>query len=110
MWRNPGEPYEVELDGLKILCNPLSRGERKTILGRMIDFGEEENATDRVRFVDSLYEMAIMATHSIEGVKDVADFIDHQSTDQIIRYLVLVTRGGSISQEEEKNSASSSGA
>ena len=109
-WKFPGKPYEIELDGLTIKCMPMSRGRRKEIFAGLDSFGNAETSEDKAAEVDALYDLAIEIVSGVDGIKDVAEFLDHQGIQQIITLLVAATQGGSISDGEKKNSESSSDA
>ena len=105
MWRYPGKPYRIQLDGLTIECFPLSRGKRRDIFEKLNSFADSD---DRVAAIDALYELATQAVSSVEGVTDVKDFIDCNAPAQIIRLLMAAAQGGSLTDVETKNSESSS--
>lgn len=105
MWRYPGKPYKIKLDGLTIECFPLSRGKRRDIFENLNSFA---NSDDRVAAIDSIYELATQTVSSIEGITDVKEFIDCNAPAQIIRLLMAAAQGGTLTDADEKNSESSS--
>jgi len=105
MWRNPGKSYEIEYGDKKICCLPLSRKNRAEFLRVLYALKDTDDSDTQsvMDAVDRVYDLAIKQTETISGVDDVAEFLDCQDMGVIIGLVNAMIRGGSLSEDEEKN-------
>lgn len=101
-WRLPGQPYMIEVDGLKIKCKSLSKEEQIQVREALIKH------TPTKESFDELHKLLNDRIISIEGVDDVDELLSFN----LNKFPVLVSSllfGDALKEVEEKNSESSSG-
>ncbi len=102
-WIIPGQPYEVEVDGKKLMLKPLTVAGRKVLATAVED--RENDSND----LEPLYDKVIAQIDSIPDYDgDIVEYIKHQSVETLLNIYRTILSGGSLSGDDSKNSDSSS--
>ena len=98
-WRIPGENFEIDVQGKKVTCKPMTNPERTKLMEDVLNTKETENDSDKMR---SLIAGFIV---SIEGMDkaDIKDVLSHQAPDIILDIYTKLIGGNSVNLHESKN-------
>ncbi len=103
-WRQPGQPYEVTVGGIVIVCKPLLRGDAMALA----EFASKGFET--AEEAEALYHKVCAQVQGIDGVDgDIKIALDYQSYEFMTDLFRAILGSGILSDDEVKNSKPLSG-
>ena len=109
-WKVPGQPYEVEVQGIKVKCKTLEDGDRMKLMAKIMDARKVKDDPESIRAVYDMVESQVIAVSADLGGLTPGKAIRHQDVEFIMELWQRIIQGGSLSEDEAKNSGSSLGA
>lgn len=103
-WVKPGDNFAITVDEQVVHLKGLHVKDRQALIHEVQDVDESEKG------LDALYDIVARYVVSINGYEgDIKELLAYQSKDHILEIFQAILEGSSLTDQQSKNSGSSSG-
>ena len=97
-WRKPGQPYQIEVAGVKLTCKAMTRAEALALTEQSTTMPNEEGGVER------FYQMLVSQILTIEGFSETPDVVlDSQGHDVMLAIFKEIIGASALTPVESKN-------